>query len=91
MRKQRNDKNEKTKVVQKKRRKRRKAGKVEQVIEGGGVQVGTSDRPGRCQPRTLRKKKYSYSKYVYARVPVGEVYSSIMIAFVFRKKKMMFG
>ena len=56
MRKQRNVKNEKTEVVQKKWREQRKAGKVQQVIEGGGVQVGTCERPGRCQPRPLRKK-----------------------------------
>ena len=56
MTKQSNEKNEKTKVVQKKWRKQRKAGKVEQVIEGDGVQVGTCERPGRCQPSTLRKK-----------------------------------
>ena len=42
--------------VQKKCRKQRKAGKVQQVIDGGGVQLGTSERPGRCQPSPLRKK-----------------------------------
>ena len=47
--------------VQKKCRKQRKAGKVRQVIDGGGVQVGTSERPGRCQPSPLWKK----SKHVY--------------------------
>ena len=56
MRKQRNEKNEKTEVVQKKWRKQRKAGKVQQIIEGGGVQAGTCERPGRCQPNPLRKK-----------------------------------
>ena len=56
MRKQRNVKNEKTEVVQKKWREQRKAGKVQQVIEGGGVQVGTCERPGRCQPSSLRNK-----------------------------------
>ena len=56
MRKQRNEKNEKTKVIQKKWRKQGKAGKVQQVLEGGGVQLGTCERPGRCQPSTLRKK-----------------------------------
>ena len=55
MRKQRNEKNEKTEVVQKKR-KQRKAGKAQQVIDGGGVQVETCERLGRCQPSTLRKK-----------------------------------
>ena len=54
--KQRNEKNEKTKVAQKKWRKQRKAGKVQQAIDGGGVQLGTSERPGRCQPSPLRKK-----------------------------------
>ena len=48
-------KNEKTEV-QKKCRKQREAGKVQQVIEGGGVQVGTCERPGRCQLSPLRKK-----------------------------------
>ena len=42
--------------VQKKCRKPRKAGKVQQVIDGGGAQVGTCERPGRCQPSPLRKK-----------------------------------
>ena len=37
----------------------RKAGKVRQVIDGGGVQVGACERPGRCQPSPLRKKKLS--------------------------------
>ena len=45
-----------TRVVQKKCRKQRKAGKVQQVIDGGGVQVGACERPGRCQPSPLRKK-----------------------------------
>ena len=63
MRKQRNEKNEKTAVVQKKWRKQRKAGKVQQVIDGGGFQVGTSERPGKCQPSPLRKKYLG--KYVY--------------------------
>ena len=56
MRKQRNEKNEKTKVVlrsTKNGRKKRKAGKVQQVLDGGGVQLGTSERPGRCQPSPL--------------------------------------
>ena len=44
MREQRNEKNEKTEVVQKKWRKQRKAGKVQQVIDGGGVQVGACER-----------------------------------------------
>ena len=44
-------------VVQKKVRKQRKAGKVQRVIDGGDVQVGTCERPGRCQP--LRKKDLS--------------------------------
>ena len=35
-------------------RKQRKAGKVQQVIDGGGVQVGACERPGRCQPNPLR-------------------------------------
>ena len=61
MMKQRNETNEKTQVVQKKGRKQRKAGTVQQVIDGGGVQLGTFERPGRCQPNPLRKK----SKYVY--------------------------
>ena len=33
--------------VQKKCRKQRKAGKVQQVIDAGGVQVGACERPGR--------------------------------------------
>ena len=56
MRQQRNEKNEKTEVVPKKWRKQRKAGKIQRVMDGGGVQVGTSERPGRCQPNPLRKK-----------------------------------
>ena len=32
--------------VQEKRRKQIKAGKVQKVIDGGGVQVGTCERPG---------------------------------------------
>ena len=57
MRKQRNEKNEKTEVVQKKwRKKKKKAGKVQQVTDGGGVQLRTSERPDRCQPSPLRKK-----------------------------------
>ena len=56
MRKQRSEKNEKTEVAQKNCRKQRKAGTVQQVIDGGGVQLGTSERPGRCQPSPLRKK-----------------------------------
>ena len=56
MRQQRNEKNEKTEVVPKKWRKQRKAGKIQQVIDGGGVQLGTCERPGRCQPSPLRKK-----------------------------------
>ena len=55
MTKQRNEKTDKTEVVQKKWRKQRKAGKVQQGIEGGGVQVGTCERPGKCQPSPLRK------------------------------------
>ena len=30
----------------------------ENKMEGGDVQVGTCERPGRCQPSTLRKKIY---------------------------------
>ena len=56
MRNERNGKKEKTDAVQKKWRKPIKAGKVQQVIEGGGVQVGACERPGRCQPSPLRKK-----------------------------------
>ena len=37
-------------------KKQRKAGNVQQVIDGGGVQVGTSERPRRCQTGPLRKK-----------------------------------
>ena len=37
----------------------KKAGKVQQVIEGGGVQVGTCERPGKCQPGPIRKKNRS--------------------------------
>ena len=55
MRKKRNEKMRKRKY-RKKCRKQRKAGKVQQVIEGGGVQVGSCERPGRCQPSPLRKK-----------------------------------
>ena len=64
MREQRNEKNEKTEVVQKKWRKQRKAGKVQQVIDGGGVQLGTSERPGRCQPSPLRKKDLKACLYL---------------------------
>ena len=42
--------------VRKKCRKQRKAGKVQQVIDGGGVQVGACERPGRCQPSPLRRR-----------------------------------
>ena len=56
MKEQRNKKNEKTEVVKKKWRKQRKAEKVQQVMDGAGVQVGTCERPGRCQPSPLRKK-----------------------------------
>ena len=57
MREQRSEEIYKTEIVaQKKWRKQRKAGKVQQVIDGGGVQLGTSERPGRCQPTPLRKK-----------------------------------
>ena len=55
MRKHRNEKNERTEVVQKKWRKQRKAGNVQQVLDGGGVQLGISERPGKCQPSPLRK------------------------------------
>ena len=55
MRKQRNEKNEKTDILHKKWRKQKKAGTVSQVIDGGGAQVGTSERPGMCQPSPLRK------------------------------------
>ena len=48
-------KNEKTEV-QKKWRNQRNTGKVQQVIDGGSVQVGACERPGRCQPSRLRKK-----------------------------------
>ena len=51
----RDKENEKTELVQKKWRKQRKAGKVQQALDGGGVQLGTSERPGRCQPSPLRK------------------------------------
>ena len=47
IREERNEKNEKTELVQKTWRKQRKAGKVQQVIDGGGVQVGIYERPGR--------------------------------------------
>ena len=70
-RKQRNEKNEKKEVVQKKGRKQTKPGKVQQVMDGGGVQLGTSERPGRCQPSPLRKK--IQVKYVYPRVFAPEV------------------
>ena len=56
MREQRNEKNEKTQIIQKKWRKQIKAGKVHQVIDGGGGQQGTFERPGKCQPGPLRKK-----------------------------------
>ena len=39
----RSEENEKTDVVQKKLRMQRKSGKVQQVINGGGVQLGTSE------------------------------------------------
>ena len=53
-----NGKNEKPKV-QKNCREQGKAGMVQQVVEGGGVQVGACERPGRCQPSPLRKRKRS--------------------------------
>ena len=48
-------------MVQEKWGKQRKAGKVQQVIDRGGVQLGTSERPARCQPSPLGK----ILKYVY--------------------------
>ena len=60
-RKQKNEENEKTEVAQKKWRRQIKAGTVQQVIDGGGVQLGTSERPARCQPSPLGK----ILKYVY--------------------------
>ena len=60
-----NEKNEKTEVVQKKWRKQ-KAGKAQQVVDGGGVQLGTSERLATCQPSPLRKKiKVSTPEYDY--------------------------
>ena len=56
MKEQRNKKNEKTEVVKKKWRKQRKAGMVQHVIDGGGVQLVTSERPGRCHASPLGKK-----------------------------------
>ena len=53
--------------------KQRKAGKVQQVIDGGGFQVGTSERPGRCQPSPLRKKDLSMS-YMYLVSCIRDVY-----------------
>ena len=65
MRKQRNEKNDKTEVVQKKWRKQTKAETVQQVIDGSGVQLGTSERPGGCHPSPLRNKiQVSMSMYV---------------------------
>ena len=49
----------KTDVVQNKGRRQRKTGTVPQVIDGG-AQVGTCERPGRCQPNPLRKMIYVY-------------------------------
>ena len=48
--------NDNTEELQEKCRKQRKTGTVPQVIDGGGAQAGTSERPGRCQPSPLRKK-----------------------------------
>ena len=67
MRKQKKRKNEKTEVVQEKWRKKMKSWKllkVQQVIDGGGVQLGTSEGPRRCQPSPLRKKIKVMSIYV---------------------------
>ena len=61
MREQTNEKNEKTEVVPKKWRKQRKAGKIQQVIDGGGVQLGTS----RGQGGANRARSEKRSKYVY--------------------------
>ena len=36
---------------------KRKAGTVPQVTDGGGVQLGTSERPGRCHNRARSEKK----------------------------------
>ena len=77
MTKQRNEKTDKTEVVQKKWRKQRKAGKVQQVIEGGGVHVEICERPGRCQPSTLRIKDLSKHVYVY-NIPVPGMVSMYM-------------
>ena len=73
-RKPRNEKNEKTEVVPKKWRKQRKAGKVQQVIERGGVQVGTCERPWRCQSSPLRKRsKYLHTGYVLEHVSTDAI------------------
>ena len=72
--------------VQKKCRKQRKAGKVQQVIDGGGIQVGTCERPGRCQPSPLRKRCKSilikYSKYAqvyqYRAIPAALAHKGII-------------
>ena len=57
----------KTQAVQKKWRTQRKAGKVQQVIDGGVVQVlvGVCERPGGAN--RARSTKRSTSMYVYTR------------------------
>ena len=60
MREQRNEKNEKTEAVQKKWREQRKAGKVQQLLDGGGVQLGTSAREVPTEPAQKKDLKYVY-------------------------------
>ena len=59
MRKQRNEKNEKTEVVRKEWRKQIKTGKFQQVIDGGGVQLGT------CEAREVPIEPAQKKNYVY--------------------------
>ena len=67
-----------TRVVQKKcGRKQRKAGTVPQVIDGGGVQLGTSEGPGRCQPCPLRKNIQVCLPFSFVPIPF------IFFAFLF--------
>ena len=53
--------------VQKKCRNQRKAGKVQQAIDGGGVEVGTRERPGKSILRVpVQQLSTFYFRTVYS-------------------------
>ena len=76
-----NKKNETTEVVQKKKgEKQRKAGKVQQVIEGGGVQAGTCERgrEGANRARSEKGPKYVYTHIYYSVLPVWTILFTVV-------------